>query len=110
MKKVAAKDATPQQVEEMKKRLAQQRSDRWNDIHMDDGPRMVQEKRNPVKKPNQGTGVTRESVIVSAGLAATAGSAAALGSMGAIPAGYAMAMAGVAAVNAIHQIYKGVCA
>ena len=110
MKKVAAKDATPQQVEEMKKRLAQQRSDRWNDIHMDDGPRMVQEKRNPVKKPNQGTGVTRESVIVSAGLAATAGSAAALGSMGAIPAGYALAMAGVAAVNAIHPIYKGVCA
>ena len=110
MKKVAAKDATPQQVEEMKKRLAQQRSDRWNDIHMDDGPRMVQAKRNPVKKPHQGTGVTRESVIVSAGLAATAGSAAALGSMGAIPAGYALAMAGVAAVNAFHQIYKGVCA
>lgn len=110
MEKVAAKDATPQQVEEMKKRLAQQRSDRWNDIHMDDGPRMVQAKRNPVKKPRQETGVTRESVIVSAGLAATAGSAAALGSMGAIPAGYALAMAGVAAVNAIHQIYKGVCA
>ena len=107
MKKVAAKDATPQQVEEMKKRLAQQRSDRWNDIHMDDGPRMVQAKRRPAKKQTERINApSRESV--STGMAATAGSAALLGGAGMIPAGYAIAVAGIAAASVLSSIRSGV--
>lgn len=106
---VKAKDATPQQVEEMKKRLAQQRSDRWNAIHMDDAPRMVQAKRRPVKKQTERTNApSRESVIVSTGMAATAGSAALLGGAGMIPAGYAIAVAGIAAASALSSIRMGV--
>lgn len=106
-----AMDATPTDIKAMKDRLNQQRADRWNDIHMDDGPKMVQAKRRPVKKQTERTNApSRESVIVSTGMAVTAGSAAMLGGAGMIPAGCALAMAGVAAVNAIHQIYKGVCA
>lgn len=106
---VKAKDATPQQVEEMKRRLAQQRSDRWNDIHMDDGPRMVQAKRRPTKaKTKKVSAPSRESVILSTGMETTAGSAAILGGAGMIPAGYAIAVAGIAAASALSSIRSGV--
>lgn len=106
---VKAKDATPQQVEAMKRRLNQQRSDRWNDIHMDDAPKMVQAKRRPAKKQTERTNEpSRESVIISTGMAATADSAALLGGAGMIPAGYAIAVAGIAAASALSSIRSGV--
>lgn len=104
-----AMDATPTDIKEMKDRLNQQRADRWNDIHMDDAPRMVQAKRRPVKKQTERTNApSRESVILSTGMAATAGSAALLGGAGMIPAGYAIAVAGIAAASALSTICKGV--
>lgn len=102
-----AMDATPTDIKAMKDRLDQQRSDRWNDIHMDDAPRMVQAKRRPVKKERTNV-PSRESVIVSTGMAATAGSAALLGGAGMIPAGYAIAVAGIAAASALSSIRMGV--
>lgn len=102
-----AMDATPTDIKAMKDRLNQQRSDRWNDIHMDDGPRMVQAKRRPAKKQIERINApSRESVILSTGMAATAGSAALLGGAGMIPAGYAVA--GIAAASALSSIRMGV--
>nr|DAW21335.1 MAG TPA: hypothetical protein [Caudoviricetes sp.] len=104
-----AMDATPTDIKAMKDRLNQQRSDRWNDIHMDDGPRMVQAKRRPAKKQIERINApSRESVILSTGMAATAGSAALLGGAGMIPAGYAIAVAGIAAASALSSIRMGV--
>lgn len=104
-----AMDATPTDIKAMKDRLNQQRADRWNVIHMDDAPRMVQAKRRPVKKQTERTNApSRESVIVSTGMAATAGSAALLGGAGMIPAGYAIAVAGIAAASALSSIRMGV--
>ena len=104
-----AMDATPTDIKAMKDRLNQQRADRWNDIHIDDAPRMVQAKRRPTKaKTEKVSAPSRESVIVSAGMAVTAGSAALLGGAGAIPAGYAVAMTGVAVAGALSTICKGV--
>ena len=106
---VKAKDATPQQVEAMKRRLNQQKANRWNDIHMDDAPKMVQAKRRPTKaKTKKVSAPSRESVIVSTGMAATAGPAALLGGAGMIPAGYAIAVAGIAAASALSSIRSGV--
>ena len=104
-----AMDATPTDIKAMKDRLNQQRADRWNDIHMDDGPRMVHAKRRPVKKQTERTNApSRESVIVSTGMAVTAGSAALLGGAGMIPAGYAIAVAGIPAASALSSIRMGV--
>ena len=104
-----AMDATPTDIKAMKDRLNQQRADRWNDIHMDDGPKMVQAKRRPVKKQTERTNApSRESVIVSTGMAVTAGSAALLGGARMIPAGYAIAVAGIAAASALSSIRTGV--
>lgn len=104
-----AMDATPTDIKAMKNRLNQQRSDRWNDIHMDDGPKMVQAKRRPAKKQTKRTNApSRESVILSTDMAATAGSAALLGGAGMIPAGYAIAVAGIAAASALSSIRMGV--
>lgn len=104
-----AMDATPTDIKAMKDRLNQQRADRWNDIHMDDAPRMVQAKRRPVKKQTERINApSRESVIVSAGMAVTASSAALLGGAGMIPAGYAIAVAGIAAASALSSIRMGV--
>lgn len=104
-----AMDATPTDIKAMKDRLNQQRADRWNDIHMDDGPRMVQEKRRPEKKQIERMHApSRESVILSTGMAVTAGSAALLGGAAMIPAGYAIAVAGIAAASALSSIRMGV--
>ena len=104
-----AMDATPTDIKAMKDRLNQQRADRWNDAHMDDGPKMVQAKRRPVKKQTERTNApSRESVIVSTGMAVTAGSAAMLGGAGMIPAGCAIAVAGIAAASALSSIRMGV--
>lgn len=106
---MSAKDATPQEIQAMKDRLCQKRADRWNDIHMDDGPKMVQAKRRPTKaKTEKVSAPSRESVIVSAGMAVTASSAALLGGAGMIPAGYAIAVAGIAAASALSSIRSGV--
>lgn len=104
-----AMDATPKDIKAMKDRLNQQRADRWNDIHIDDAPKMVQAKRRPVKKQTERANApSRESVILSTGMAATAGSAALLGGAGMIPAGYAIAVAGIAAASALSSIRMGV--
>lgn len=104
-----AMDATPTDIKAMKDRLNQQRADRWNDIHMDDAPRMVQAKRRPAKEQTERTNApSRESVILSTGMAATAGSAALPGGAGMIPAGYAIAVAGIAAASALSSIRMGV--
>ena len=104
-----AMDATPIDIKAMKDRLNQQMADRWNDIHMDDGPKIVQAKRRPVKKQTERINApSRESVIVSAGMAMTAGPAALLGGAGMIPAWYAVAMTGVAVAGALSTICKGV--
>lgn len=104
-----AMDATPNDIKAMKDRLNQQRADRWNDIHMDDAPKMVQAKRRPTKKQIERTNApSRESVILPTGMAATAGSAALLGSAGMIPAGYTIAVAGIAAASALSSIRMGV--
>lgn len=106
---MSAKDATPQEIQAMKDRLGQKRADRWNDIHMDDAPKMVQAKRRPVKKQTERTNAPScESVIVSAGMAMTAGSAALLDGAGMIPAWYAVAMTSVAVAGALSTICKGV--
>lgn len=106
---MSAKDATPQEIQAMLDRLDQKRADRWNDIHMDDGPRMVQAKRRPAKKQSERANApSRESVILSTGMAATAGPAALLGVAGMIPAGYAIAVAGIAAASALSSIRMGV--
>lgn len=103
-----AMDATPTDIKAMKDRLNQQRADRWNDIHMDDALRMVQRKNRPQQPAERSASPTRESVIVSAGMAMTAGSAALLGGAGMIPAGYAIAVAGIAAASALSSIRMGV--
>ena len=106
---MSAKDATPQEIQAMLDRLDQKRADRWNDIHMDDGPRMVQAKRRPAKKQSERANApSLESVILSTGMAATAGSAVLLGGAGMIPAGYAIAVAGIAAASALSSIRSGV--
>ena len=105
-----AMDATPTDIKAMKDRLNRQRTDRWNDIHIDDAPRMVQAKRRPTKaKTEKVSAPSRESVIVSAGMAVTAGSAALLGGAGATPAGYTVAMTSVAVSGVLSTICKGVC-
>ena len=106
---MSAKDATPQEIQAMKDRLGQKWADRWNDIHMDDAPKMVQAKRRPVKKQTERINApSRESVIVSTSMAVTAGSAALLGGAGMIQAGYAIAVAGIAAASALSSIRMGV--
>lgn len=103
-----AMDATPTDIKAMKDRLNQQRTDRWNDIHMDDAPRMVQRKNRPQQTAERSASPTRESVIVSTCMAVTAGSAALLGGAAMIPAGYAIAVAGIAAASALSSIRMGV--
>ena len=104
---MSAKDATPQEIQAMKDRLGQKWSDRWNEAHMDDAVKMAcRANRAPFEERSQGTSL--ESVIVATGMMATAGAAAILGNTGAVPMGYAVAVAGVAVFGAAAQVAQGV--
>lgn len=100
------KDATPQEIQAMKDRLEQKRSDRWNDVHMDDAVKMAcRANRAPFAEKDQTPRL--ESVIVATGMMATAG-AAILGNAGAVPMGYAVAVTGVAVFGAAVQVIQEV--
>ena len=104
---MSAKDATPQEIQAMKDRLGQKWSDRWNEAHMDDAVRMAcRANRAPVVEQSQSPSL--ESVIVATGMMATAGAAALLGNTGAVPMGYAVAVAGVAVFGAAAQVVGNV--
>lgn len=69
---MSIKDATPQEIQAMKDRLEQKRSDRWNDAHMDDAVRIAcRANRAPFAEKDQAPRL--ESVIVATGMMATAG-------------------------------------
>lgn len=102
---MSAKDATPQEIQAMKDRLGQKWADRWNEAHMEDAVRMAcRANRTPFVEQNQAPSL--ESVIVATGLMATAGAAAILGNTGAVSAGYAVAVAGVAMAGAVTQVAR----
>lgn len=104
---MSAKDATPQEIQAMKDRLGQKWSDRWNEAHMDDAVRMAcRANRAPFVEQSQSPSL--ESVIVATGMMATAGAAALLGNTGAVPMGYAVAVAGVAVFGAAAQVVGNV--
>lgn len=104
---MSAKDATPQEIQAMKDRLGQKWSDRWNEAHMDDAVKMAcRANRAPFVERNQSPSL--ENVIVATGMMATAGAAAILGSTGAVPMGYAVAVAGVAMAGAATQVAREV--
>ncbi len=104
---MSAKDATPQEIQAMKDRLGQKWADRWNEAHMEDAVRMAcRANRTPFVEQNQAPSL--ESVIVATGMMATAGAAAILGNTGAVPMGYAVAVAGVAVFGAAAQVAQGV--
>lgn len=101
------KDATPQKIQAMKDRLEQKRSDRWNDVHMDDAVKMAcRANRAPFAEKDQTPRL--ESVIVATGMMAPAGAAAILGNAGAVPMGYAVAVTGVAVFGAAVQVIQEV--
>ena len=104
---MSAKDATPQEIQAMKDRLGQKWSDRWNEAHMDDAVRMAcRANRAPFVEQSQSPSL--ESVIVATGMMAAAGAAALLGNTGAVPMGYAVAVAGVAVFGAAAQVVGNV--
>ena len=101
---MSAKDATPQEIQAVKDRLSQKWADRWNEAHMEDAVRMAcRANRTPLWSR------TRPPVWkVSSWQLATAGAAAILGNTGAVPMGYAVAVAGVAVFGAAAQVAQGV--
>lgn len=102
---MSIKDATPQDIQAMKDRLDRKWSDRWNDVHMDDAVKMAcRANRPPFAEKSQTPKL--ESVIVATGMMATAGAAAILGNAGAVPMGYAAAVAGIAVFGATVQIIQ----
>ena len=104
---MSIKDATPQEIQAMKDRLEQKRSDRWNDAHMDDAVKIAcRANRAPFVEQSQSPSL--ESVIVATGMMATARAAAILGNTGAVPMGYAVAVAGVAVFGAAAQVVGNV--
>lgn len=104
---MSIKDATPQEIQAMKDRLEQKRSDRWNDAHMDDAVRIAcRANRAPFAEKDQAPRL--ESVIVATGMMATAGAAAILGNAGAVPIGYAAAVTGIAVFGAAVQVIQEV--
>ena len=104
---MSAKDATPQEIQAMKDRLDQKWADRWNEAHMEDAVKMAcRANRTPFVEQNQAPSL--ESVIVATGMMATAGAAAILGNTGAVPVGYAVAVAGVAMAGAVTQVAREV--
>lgn len=104
---MSIKDATPQEIQAMKDRLEQKRSDRWNDAHMDDAVKMAcRANRTPSAEQSQTPSL--ESVIVATGMMATAGAAAILGNSGAVSIGYAVAVTGVAVFGAAAKIIQEV--
>lgn len=97
-----AKDATAEDIRELKARLGRKQTDRLCEMQMDEVVRMVGKKR-----PTAGRETARaEGAIVATGMAAIAGAAALLGSTGAIPMGYAAAMAGVALAGTAGEIAR----
>ena len=91
---MSAKDATPQEIQAMKDRLDQKWADRWNEAHMEDAVRMAcRSNRAPFVEQSQAPSL--ESVIVATGMMATAG---------AVPVGYAVAVAGVTMAGAAAQV------
>ena len=104
-------EATPEQIQAMQDRLNRRREDRWNDVHMDDAVRMVQQansrRHHPAGSiPPRASLPSRENVIVATGSAAIAGAAALLGGTGAIPVGYAAIVTGVALAGAKAEVAR----
>lgn len=101
------KDATPEEIAAMRERISKRQSDRRYEMEMDQAVAMAC-KANRVPFVEQGKEPSLESVIVATGMMATAGAAAILGSTGAVPMGYAVAVAGVAMAGAATQVAREV--
>lgn len=104
---MSIKDATPEEIAAMRERISKRQSDRRYELEMDQAVAMAC-KANRVPFVEQGKEPSLESVIVAAGMMATAGAAAILGSTGAVPMGYAVAAAGVAMAGAVTQVAREV--
>ena len=104
---MSIKDATPQEIQAMKDRLEQKRSDRWNDAHMDDAVKIAC-RANRTQSAEQSQTPSLEGVIVATGMMATAGAAAILGNSGAVSMRYAAAVTGVAIFGAAAKIIQEV--
>lgn len=101
---MSIKDATPEEIAAMRERINKRQSDRRYEMEMDQAVAMAC-KANRVPFVEQGKEPSLESVIVATGMMATAGAAAILGSTGAVPMGYAVAMAG-AATQVAREVQK----
>lgn len=104
---MSIKDATPEEIAAMRERINKRQSDRRYEMEMDEAVAMAcRANRSPFPAANQGP--CMESIIVATGMMATAGAAAILGSTGAVPMGYAVAVAGVAMAGAVTQVAREV--
>lgn len=100
---MSIKDATPEEIAAMRERISKRQSDRRYELEMDQAVAMAcRANRSPFVE--QGKAPSLESVIVATGMMATDGAAAILGSTGAVPMGYAVAVAGVAMAGAATQV------
>lgn len=91
---MSIKDATPEEIAAMQERISKRQSDRRYEMEMDEAVTMAcRANRSP---------------FVEQGMMATAGAAAILGSTGAVPMGYAVAVAGVAMAGAATQVAREV--
>lgn len=104
---MSIKDATPEEIAAMRERINKRQSDRRYEMEMDQAVAMAC-KANRVPFVEQGKEPSLESVIVATGMMATAGAAAILGSTGAVPMGYAVAVAGVAMAGAATHVAREV--
>ena len=104
---MSIKDATPEEIAAMRERISKRQSDRRYEMEMDQAVAMAC-KANRVPFVEQGKEPCLESVIVATGMMATVGAAAILGSTGAVPMGYAVAVAGVAMAGAATQVAREV--
>ena len=104
---MSIKDATPEEIAAMRERFSKRQSDRRYELEMDEAVAIAcRANRTPFVEQNQAPSL--ESVIVATGMMATAGAAAILGNTGAVPMGYAVAVAGVAVFGAAAQVAQGV--
>ena len=95
---MSIKDATPEEIAAMRERISKRQSDRRYELEMDQAVAMAcRANRSPFVWRYQGPFL--ESAIVATGMMATAG---------AVPVGYAVAVAGVAMAWAVTQVAREV--
>lgn len=106
---MSIKDATPEEIREMRERISRRQSDRRYEMEMDEAVSMAcKANRRPTLPAKEPKTPSRESVIVTTGTAMLAGAAAMLGGTGAIPIGYAAMITGVALAGAATEAARAI--